>query len=410
MLGLGNASRGAALKPGDTAYLTPVRGAHVVEAAPAAMWAVYLMLEALAAALGWASVAQVDIVARANGRIVPDGREQNIASLEGGILRELMVREGQQVLDGQELALLDPTRFEAQQAEGQTKRLALRGTMSRLQAEASGRPLQFPPDVLRASAVVGGETDSYQARQRSMNEALELNRRSIGLLKRELAVAETMSAEGLMSEVEVMRVRRQVNDLNLQVQERANRFRQEASADLVRVRTELSMLDDQMVARDDVLRRTVLTSPIRGVVKTIKANTLGGVVSPGATVMEIIPIGPRILVEARVRPSDIGFVKVGQDVTVKLSAYEFNIYGGLKGKVQSISPDALGDPDRAAAAHATYYRALVRVERTPQKKGDKPLTVLPGMTGSVEINTGQRSVLDFLLRPVLRSREAFRER
>jgi adhesin transport system membrane fusion protein len=207
-----------------------------------------------------------------------------------------------------------------------------------------------------------------------------------------------------------MRVRRQINDLSLQMQERVNRFRQDASADLVRVRTELSMLDDQMVARDDVLRRTVLTSPIRGVVKTIKSNTLGGVVSPGATVMEIIPMGARILVEARIRPADIGFVRVGQNVTIKLSAYEFNIYGGLKGKVQSISPDALGDPDRAAAPDGTYYRALVLAERTPPKKGSKPIAVMPGMTGSVEINTGQRSVLGFLMRPVLRSQEAFRER
>lgn len=400
----------AALQQGDHAYLSPVRGAQVLEPAPAAMWAVYLMLVALAVAVTWASMAQVDIVARANARVVPDGREQVIASLEGGILRELMVREGQQVQEGQDLALLDPTRFEAQQAEGQAKRIALRATMARLQAEASGKPLKFPDDVQSQAAVVEAETDSYQARRTALNEAVGLNQRSMALLQRELGVAESMSAKGLMSEVEVMRVRRQVNDMNLQTQERINRFRQDASAELVRVRTELSLLEEQMVVRDDVLRRTVLKSPVRGVVKTIKANTIGGVVSPGASLMEIMPMGSRVLVEARIKPADIGFVKVGQEVMVKVSAYEFGVYGGLKGTVQSISPDALGDPDRGSAADATYYRALIRADRSQMKVGDKPLAVLPGMTGIVDIRTGQRSVLGFLLRPMLKSREAFKER
>jgi len=397
------------LRPGDVAFLSAVRGAQVLEAAPAAMWAVYLMLAALAAAVGWASVAQVDIIAKANARVVPDGREQVIASLEGGILRELMVREGQQVLEGQELAMLDPTRFEAQQAEGQAKRLALRGAVARLTAEATGKALRFPPEVEQSAAVVEGETESYQARQRALNEAVEINRRSIGLLQRELGVAEAMSAKGLMSDVEVMRVRRQVNDLSLQTQERVNRFRQEASAELVKVRTELSMIEEQMVVRDDVLKRTTLVSPVRGIVKTIKTNTLGGVVAPGAPLMEIMPIGSRVLVEARVQPSDIGFIKVGQPVEIKLSSYEYTVYGGLKGTVQSISPDAVGDPDRGNG-EATYYRATIRAERSTLKAGAKPLTVLPGMTGTVEIRTGERSVLGFVLRPMLKTQEAFRER
>lgn len=399
-----------ALRPGDAAYIAPVPAAHVVEPAPAAMWAVYLMLAALACAVGWAAVAQVDIVTRANARVVPDGREQVIASLEGGILRELTVREGQQVQEGEELAQLDPTRFEAQQAEGQARRTALRGALARLTAESTGKPLEFPEDVKGSKAVVEGETESFNARRRALEEAVELNRRSIALLQKELGVAEAMSARGLMSEVEVMRVRRQVNDLNLQVQERQNRFRQDASAELVRVRTELAQLEEQMVVRDDALRRTVLKSPVRGIVKTIKMNTLGGVVSPGATIMEIVPLGSRVLIEARIKPADIGFVRVGQDVTIKLSAYEYTVYGGLQGTVQSISPDAIGDAERPNAPDATYYRALVRADRNALKTNGKPLVVLPGMTGQVDIRTGQRSVLSFLLRPLLKGQEAFRER
>jgi len=165
-----------------------------------------------------------------------------------------------------------------------------------------------------------------------------------------------------------------------------------------------------MVVRDDALRRSTLTSPVRGMVKQIRVNTVGGVVTAGAPMMEIVQLGPRVLLEARIRPSDIGFVKVGQGVQIKLTAYEFTVFGGLKGVVQSISPDALGDPDRAAAPDGTWYRALVRAESGTLQSGDKALAVRPGMTASVEILTGRRTVLSYLLRPMLKSQEAFRER
>ena len=302
------------LQRADVPYISAVQAAQVLEPAPAAMAAVYLLLVAIFVAVGWAGMSRVDIIAKANGRVVPDGREQVIASLEGGILRELLVREGQQVIEGQALAMLDPTRFESQQAEGTARRLALQATLARLHAEAGGRPLQFPQEIPQATAQ--SETESYEARQRVLNEAVETSRRSAGLLARELAMAETMSAKGLMSEVEVMRVRRQVNDLQLQLQERINRFRQEAAGEMVRVRTELALLEEQMVVRDDALRRTTLTSPVKGVIKTIRANTVGGVVGPGASVMEILPMGPRVLVEARIKPADIGFIKLGQVVQI----------------------------------------------------------------------------------------------
>lgn len=412
------ASRSAAqaiaqLKRGDSAYLSAVRGAHVVEAAPAAMYAVYLLLALLAVAVVWASLAQVDIVARAPARIVPDGREQIIASLEGGILSELYVKEGQQVREGQRLAQIDPTRFEAQQAEGQSRRLALRGAVARLEAEATGRPLAFPDEVREADEVVEGETAAYRARQFALQEALQLTERNAALLQRELRVAESMSAKGLMSEVEVMRLRRQVNELQMATRERINRFRQDASTELVKVRNELTLLEQQRVVREDALRRTELVSPVRGVVRAIRANTVGGVIAPGAPVMEIMPGGSRVLVEARIHPRDIGFVKVGQDVVVKLSAYEYTVYGGLKGTVQSISPDALTDERGGLpGGEGTYYRALVRADRTSLNPGPtaRRLDVLPGMTGMADIRTGERSVLSFVLRPMLKSQEAFRER
>jgi membrane fusion protein, adhesin transport system len=394
----------------DQNFMAELRAAQLVEATPRANAVLYLMLAALVAGLLWATFTQVDVVSRSPSRVIPEGREQLIASLEGGILAQLHVREGARVRKGQPLAQIDPTRFESQQAETEARRLALKGTLARLRAEANGRDLRFPAEVLAMPRIVEAETESFEARRQLVNEAVATARRSIGLLGRELDVAEAMSSKGLMSEVEVMRLRRQINDLQMQQQDRVNRFRQEATTELVRVQTELAQIEEQLAGRADVLRRTVLTSPVDGMVKVIRTTTLGGVVAPGAPVMEIVPLGTGVLVEARIQPSEIGFVRVGQEALIKLSAYDFTIYGGLQGTVEYISPDALGDPDRAGTPNGTYYRALIRSHETQLTARDKELPVMPGMDGTAEIRTHARSVLSFLLRPMLKSQEAFRER
>jgi adhesin transport system membrane fusion protein len=411
-MALFNASGGPALRRGDEQFLSPVQAAHQLEPANAAVWSLYLMLGALVCALIWAALAQVDMITRSDARVIPEGREQVIASLEGGILRELKVREGEAVVVGQPLALMDPTRVEAQQGESRVKRLSLLATVARLQAEATGRPLKFPPELEAVPQVVQGETDSYNARQRALNEAVGVNQRNLHLLEREMAMAESFSSKGLMSDVEVMRLRRQVNDMAMGTQERINRFRQDASAELVKQQTELATLGEQQVVRDDMLKRTVLVSPVRGMVKNIRMNTLGGVVAGGAPVMEIVPVGDQVLVELRVKPADIGFIKVGQKVEIKLTAYEYAVYGGLRGQVEIVGPDALGDsaPNPATGADNTWYRALVRADGSTLKAGKKPLAVLPGMVGTAEISTGRRSVLSFLVRPMMKAQEAFTER
>ncbi len=394
----------------DMAYVADLRAAMVVERLPGTTWTLYLMAAVVGAAIFWAANSNVDEVTRADARVIPDGKEQVIASLEGGILRELFVREGQQVFEGEDLAQIDPTRFESQQNEAQGKRLAMRGTLARLTAESTGKELKFPEDVAKVPSIVEAETDAFDARRLALNEALRTNARNVELLMKELGVSEAMAGKGLMSEVEVMRLRRQVNDLQLQSRERQNKFRQDASTELVKVQADLAQIEEQVAGRADVLRRTVLTSPVRGLVKNIRTNTIGGVVSPGTPMMEIVPVGSRVLVEARVKPRDIGFLRVGQKTEMKLAAYDYAVYGGLQGKIEYISPDALGDADKATP-DATYYRVMVRTERSNMKQANgKPLQLLPGMTGSLEVRTGERSVLSFILRPMMKSKEAFRER
>jgi len=224
-------------------------------------------------------------------------------------------------------------------------------------------------------------------------------------------VSEQMSQRGLLSEMDVLHLRRQINDMNLQGEDRINRFRQDASAELTKQQTDLAQIEQQQAGRQDVLRRTVIKSPVHGLVKNIRTNTLGGIVGPGSPIMEIVPLGKLTLIEARVKPGDIGFLQVGQTAKIKLAAYDAAIYGGLDGRIESISPDAIGDPDRAVgSADPTYYRVMLRVDDNKLHEKGKPLPILPGMTGSAEVRIGERSILNFLLRPMVKSKEAFRER
>jgi adhesin transport system membrane fusion protein len=389
-------------------FVSAIHAAHIDEPLPRATWALYLLCAVVTAAITWSALAKVDEITRSDGRIVPDGREQVIASLDAGILRELKVREGQEVQAGQELATLDPTRVEAQQAEGQAKLLALKAAAARLEAEANGRAtVRWPADVDPKARYAVAEAESFEARKRLLEEAVGAINRSLGMISKELKLAQDMSRSGLMSDVEVMRLNRQVNEIQQQRAERLSRYRQEASQELVRVQSEMAQLDEQMVVRQDALTRTVLKSPVHGVVKSVKAGTIGGVVGSGAPILEISPIGPKVLVEARIKPKDIGFVRLGQTAEVKLAGYDFNTYGGLEGKVSYISPDAVTEGDKTGEGH---YRVIVTAERNNlQYKGEK-LPVIPGMTSVVEIKTGERSVLSYLLRPMMKSQEALRER
>ncbi|RTL33803.1 MAG: HlyD family type I secretion periplasmic adaptor subunit [Burkholderiales bacterium] len=398
----------SALSKEEGVFVSAIHAAHIDEPLPRATWALYLLCVVVTAAITWSALAKVDEITRSDGRIVPDGREQVIASLDAGILRELKVREGQEVQAGQELAYLDPTRVEAQQAEGQAKLLALKAAAARLEAEANGRPaVRWPADIDPKARYAVAEAESFEARKRLLEEAVGAINRSLGMISKELKLAQDMSRSGLMSDVEVMRLNRQVNEIQQQRAERLSRYRQEASQELVRVQSEMAQLDEQMVVRQDALTRTVLKSPVHGVIKSVKAGTIGGVISSGAPILEISPIGPKVLVEARIKPRDIGFVRLGQTAEVKLAGYDFNTYGGLEGKVTYISPDAVTEGDKTGEGH---YRVIVTAERNNlQYKGEK-LPVIPGMTSAVEIKTGERSVLSYLLRPMLKSQEALRER
>lgn len=369
----------------------------------------------MALVLLWAANFNIEEVTTGSAKVVPSSREQVLQSLEGGILQALLVHEGDTVEKGQVVAKIDPTRAQASFRESANRLLALKAQSARLEAEATGQPLVFPPEVMAEPELVARETDAWKLRKRALDESIAGYKKSKTLLQKELAMARELSAKALLSRTEVLKLERQANDTELQIIERQNRYRSEANDELSKVEVEMASLQETALGRHDTLERTEVRTPVRGIINSIKINTVGGVIQPGAAIMEVTPLDDQLLVETRIRPSDVAFLAPGQEAIVKISAYDYSIYGGLKGHVQSISPGALKDEESKAARRPgvddTYYRVMVLTEsNTLMKSGSQALRVIPGMTATVDIRTGEKSLLQYLLRPLLRVQEAFREK
>jgi adhesin transport system membrane fusion protein len=392
----------------DIAYMRDMHQALITEKTRVVGLTLLLMLAALIVGLIWAATSRVEEITRGTAKVIPSSREQIIQSLEPGILSQLLVKEGDIVAAGQPLLKIDPTKAKAILQEGSNKVLALRATAARLRAEARGTPLTFPKDVKANAELTRNETNTYKAKRFAVEQSIATLRRSKELIGRELAMTEPMVKKGLVAEVELLRMRRQFNDADLQIQERFNKWRADAANELVKVEAELSQASEVVNARADQLKRTVINAPLRGTVKNIRVNTIGGVVQPGQDIMEIVPLEDQLLVEAKIRPHDVAFLRPGLPATVKISAYDYSIYGGLQGKVELISPDTLREERKPE--EETYYRVLVRTDGSNLTKAGEVLPIIAGMTASIEIRTGDKSVLNYILKPVLKVREAMRER
>ena len=405
--------------PGLTVTLAALR---LAPPPPRRPWLAFLSVSLLAGVVGsfllWAWQAQLEEVTRGNGRVIPSSKEQVIQSLEPGVLTALLVKEGDRVERGQVLIRMDDTRASALYRELQGKVAALSAQAARLRAEAYGEALKFPSEAGALPALVRRETETFNARRKALDEGAESLKRGIALLDREIEIVDPLVARGLVSEVEALRLKRQRNDLALQLADRQNRYRADAAGELNKVEAELAQTRETANARADSYRRTELRSPMKGTVKSIRVTTLGGVISQGQDLMQIVPIEDTLVVEAFVKPADVAFLRPGQKAVVKLSAYDYAVYGGLEGTVEFISPDTLRDDRRGALAGASdpeetgaFYRVLVRTNATALRTaGGRELPILPGMTASVEMLAGRKTVLQYLLKPLNRASEGLRER
>ena len=412
--------------------------------ARAMLWLTFLFI---ATAIGWASVAELDEVTKGTGKVIPSRQIQVVQNLEGGIVSEIMVREGQIVDRGEVLLRIDDTRFKSSFREREVNRAALEARLARLEAEAEGTEF-IPPKDITDEAVVARERALFTSRQQQLasqiavlqqqaaqkrQELQELRARLSGLranqrlLLDELELTRPLVDKGAVSEVEVLRLERNavqvrteidatrlavprvesaLEEIEDRIESAEIAFRNEAREELNQVAAELAGMSESTVALEDRVKRTLVRAPVRGTVNRLLINTVGGVVQPGSDLVEIVPLEDTLLVEAKVRPADIAFLSPGQPATVKISAYDFLIYGGLDGNLEHISADTIVDENGDS-----YYLIRVRTQKNFLGTEEDPLPIIPGMLAQVDILTGKKTVLRYLMKPVLRAHaEALRER
>ena len=369
----------------------------------------YLIVIFFIVALLWGALAMLDEVTVGFGKIVPSSQIQIIQNLEGGILTELSVHEGEVVKKDQVLVRLSDTKSTANYKEGRKRYLAFLASNARLFAQSNGHDkVAFPPEVLdEASDSVKIETKLFQSQMKSFDESISYLSKSYRLGNEELQKTKPLLAKGAASEVEIIRLERQVNDLKGQIEDKKNKFKADAQSEHNKNQLEIQGLEQSNIYSADQLTRTTIKSPVNGAVKKLHVVTLGGVIQPGMTIMEIVPIEDNLLIEARVKPNDIAFLKIGQEATVKVSAYDFSTYGGIKGILEQISADTMIDEKSGES----YFLIKVRTDKNYIVRDEKHLPIIPGMTAEVDVLTGRKSVLGYLMKPLLKTKQnALRER
>lgn len=375
-----------------------VRGARVI-------WGCALMLGCF---FVWAYWFQVVEVSTGTGKVIPSSHEQVIQSMEGGIVKQLNVSEGALVERGEVLAQLDPVKNESNVGESEAKYRAALASVNRLQAEVNDTPLKFAPSLQAYPELISAETALYTTRRRGLEATLAGIQESLKLVRSELDITQNLAKIGASSRVEVLRLNRQRSELELKATEARSDYMVRAREDLAKANAEADMLVAVIRGRNDSLERMTLRSPVRGVVKDIEVTTVGGVIPPNGKLMEIVPLDEQLLIETRIAPRDIAFIHPDQDAKVKITAYDYSIYGSLDGKVVTISPDTIQDQ---AKPEIFYYRVFIRTNADVlRNKAGKTFAIVPGMIATVDIRTGEKTVLDYLIKPLNRAREALRER
>ncbi|WP_122555462.1 HlyD family type I secretion periplasmic adaptor subunit [Pseudomonas viridiflava] len=428
----------------------PYRSAALADPSSRAMsLTVWIAAALLLGALLWAGFAVLEEVTTGEGKAIPSSKVQVIQNLEGGIVSDIFVREGQVVDKGDTLLRLDDTRFMSSRSESEVDRLTLTAQVERLAAEAEGRSLTLPAEVTSSAPQVAADEQAlYESRQRrlaseqrTLNEQLrqktqelaefrskqEQFRSSLSLVQQELDMSAPLVSSGAVSPVEILRLKRNavelrgsmnantlaipraeaaISEIKSRGQESELGFRADAARELNEKRNDLARISASRIAIDDRMSRTTVVSPVRGIVKTLKVNTIGGVVQPGSDLLEIVPLEDNLLIEAKVRPQDVAFLHPGQKAMVKFSAYDYTLYGGLPARLELIGADTITDDK-----DNSFYLIQVRTDSNHLGSDSSPLLIIPGMIATVDIITGEKSVLDYLLKPVLKARaEALRER
>ncbi|NQX79264.1 MAG: HlyD family efflux transporter periplasmic adaptor subunit [Hyphomicrobiaceae bacterium] len=350
----------------------------------------------------WSSIFEIDQAVRSRGQIIPSAKTQIIQVADGGVLAKLHVQEGQHVKEGEILAVLEKERANANYEQNLVKVMSFNAGLIRAKAELSGIDPKFTEEFSKFNEFVIAEKNYYYQRKQGLDDELKSINSNLSIALEELQINESLYNEGDVSRIEVMRSQREVAELEGQITTARNRYLQKAQEDVTRLEAELAASRYQLEERKSVLDHTDLTSPVAGIVKYLKVNTLGGVLRAGDELMQISPTEDEFIIEAKINPVDIGQLHSGLSVYISLDAFDYAIYGGLHGTLIYISADTLTE-SQGDQSHS-YYRAHIRVNDDARSINPKLADVIlkPGMSATANIVTGKRTVLQYLLKPIFR--------
>ena len=367
-------------------------------------WPMISILSAGFAALAfWASQSDLDQLVRATGQVIPDARTQIIQAADGGVLFELRVQEGQAVKAGQILAVLEKERAQAGFKEIVARVASLRAILDRTNAEISQKPLLFNKQSAAFPEFTTAQAGLYMQRKKTLDEEMGYLQDALANAKEELDMNQKLMKTGDTSRLDLLRSERQVTDLAGRISATRNRYLQEARQDASKAEEELATTQQKLNERQSILNHTDLTSPVGGVVKYLRVNTIGGVLRPGDELMQIAPTDGGFFVEGRVTPSDVGSLKLGLPVTVRVDAFDYSIYGTLKGSLTHISPDTLSEQGSRGETNV-FYRIQVRLDADQSHNPRaQDIVIKSGMTTSLDIRTGERTVLQYLIKPIFKA-------
>jgi adhesin transport system membrane fusion protein len=363
---------------------------------------ILVMAVMFAVFVAWAAWFEIDQTVRAQGSIVTTARTQIIQAADGGVLAEILVQEGQEVKAGQRLAMLERDRSSAAYEESRSKVAALQSALIRARAESTGIQPVFPEELKAYPDFVLAQQRLFAQKRETLRAAADALQDALKLARQELEMNQALLNSGDVSRVEVMRALRQVGDLEARLSELKNKYEQEARTEVARLEDELSSQRHRLEERRSVLEHTDMSAPVAGIVKYLRVNTVGGVLRAGDELMQISPTESEMLIEARINPADIGQLDLGLPVQVKLDAFDYSVYGMLTGTLTYISSDTLVEQG-ANGQSTTYYRARIQLDRKQTNPMLAKVELKPGMTSTIDIKTKTRSVLRYLVKPVIRT-------
>jgi adhesin transport system membrane fusion protein len=430
------------MKQEDVDLSTDIRTSILAQSPKGGRAIVWVIMALLVIFTVWAYYSEIEQVTRADGKVIPSTQIQVVQNLEGGILSEIKIDVGQLVRKGELLLRIDETRFSSSFKQNRVKYLSYRAKAARLLAEANGTEFIVPPEVINERPAIGvREEELFESRRREFksskqilreqisqknHEHLELTTkleeltRTYALIMKELELTRPLVAQGAVSEVEVLHLERQASSMQgeiatinqsipkaesrlqeaqLELREHQLAFFNKAKAELNDILAELEDVSASAIAIEDRLRRTNVLSPVTGTINRLLVNTVGGVIQPGMDLVEIVPLEDTLVVEARVKPADIAFLRPDQEAKVKFTAYDFTVYGGLDAKLEYISADSITDEQGNS-----YYSVRLRTTKNYIGQELNPLPIIPGMVASVDILTGKKTILAYLMKPVLRAK------